>query len=106
MLSLLQDRKVEFIIVGAYGLAAHGLVRSTGDIDIWVNPTTSNAERVFEALAQFGAPLDGVTPNDFEQPGIVFQIGIAPCRIDILTRISGGFSFEEAYGRTVDYFSV
>ena len=99
MLSLLQDRKVEFIVVGAYGLAAHGFPRSTGDIDIWVNPTEVNALRVYAALAEFGAPLSGITPKDFTQPGVVFQIGVAPCRIDILTRISGDIAFEDAVVR-------
>ena len=99
MLSLLLDRQVEFLVIGAYSLAAHGIPRSTGDIDIWVNPTTENAQRVYSALAEFGAPLEGISPDDFEQPGIVFQIGIAPCRIDILTRISGDIDFSEAYSR-------
>jgi hypothetical protein len=102
MLSLLQKRRVEYIVVGAYGLAAHGFPRSTGDIDIWINPTKANAQNVYGALAEFGAPLENLLPSDLEQPGIVFQIGVAPCRIDILTRISGNIPFQDAYTRKVN----
>lgn len=96
MLSCLVGEKVEFIVVGAYALAVHGYPRATGDIDIWVNPEESNAERVYRALARFGAPMGGIREEDFRQRGIVFQIGIAPRRIDILTEIDG-VGFDEAY---------
>lgn len=96
MLSCLVGEKVEFIVVGAYALAVHGYPRATGDIDIWVNPEESNAERVYRALARFGAPMGGIREEDFRQKGIIFQIGIAPRRIDILTDIDG-VGFDEAY---------
>jgi hypothetical protein len=101
MLGALCDQRVEFLVVGAYALAAHGLPRSTGDIDLWVRPTRENAARVWQALQAFGAPLFNLTQEDLEEPGIVFQIGLPPNRIDILTRISG-VEFEEAWGNRLE----
>jgi hypothetical protein len=91
------DNGVEFLIVGAYALAAHGFPRTTGDIDIFVRPAPENAARVFRALADFGAPVaaHGVTQRDFEVEDKVYQLGLPPRRIDILTSISG-VSFDEA----------
>jgi hypothetical protein len=92
------DRKVEFVIVGAFAVAYHGVPRATGDMDVFVKPSPENAQRVFEGLLGFGAPLAnaGVTPRGFETPGIVYQIGQPPRRIDVLTEISG-VSFDVAW---------
>ncbi len=91
---------VRFLIVGAYALGVHGRPRATGDLDVWVEPTADNAGRLMRALAAFGAPLDDVTAEDFSRPGIVFQIGLPPRRIDVLTKLSG-LTFAEAWpGRT------
>lgn len=108
MLQCLADEAVEFLIVGAYALAAHGIPRSTADFDIWVNPTSENSQRVYRALATFGAPLDSVTPADFAEEGVLFQIGVVPCRIDIITKISGDISFSTAMSQaeTVDFDNV
>jgi len=95
ILQLLIEAKVDFLLVGAYALAAHGYPRSTGDIDIWVNPTPTNAKKVYQAIIRFGAPLFDLTVEDLHKSGNVFQIGIAPRRIDILTGISG-VDFSEA----------
>jgi hypothetical protein len=95
-LSALSAAGAEFVVVGAHALAAHGVARATGDIDILVNPTASNAERVLEALARFGAPLFDLTKSDLEKDDTVFQIGVPPGRIDILTGISG-VSFDRAW---------
>ena len=67
---------VEFVIVGAYAVAYHGVPRATGYIDVFVQASHANAQRVFDALVSFGAPLDsaGVTAKDFEKAGIVYQI--------------------------------
>jgi hypothetical protein len=88
---------VEFLIVGAHALAAHGVVRSTGDLDVLVRPTDENSIRVFAALRSFGAPLaaHGITAADFARAGTVYQLGLPPRRIDILTLISG-VTFEQA----------
>lgn len=98
----LRDAGVEFLIVGAHALAAHGVVRSTGDIDIFVRPTNENSNRVAAALRAFGAPLaaHGVTAADFARAGTVYQLGLPPRRIDILTLISG-VTFEQAWADSV-----
>jgi hypothetical protein len=95
MLSLLLENKVDFLLVGAYALAAHGFPRATADIDVFVKPSPENAGRVYKALSEFGAPLGDVSPADFESPGTILQIGVAPRRIDLITEISG-LSFDEA----------
>ena len=100
MLSALTETGTEFIVVGAHALAAHGVPRATGDLDIWIRGTTENAARVLAALKVFGAPLFDVSADDLTRPGTVFQIGVPPSRIDILTSISG-VTFEEAWPRRV-----
>jgi hypothetical protein len=91
------------MIVGAHALAVHGVVRATGDLDIWVRPDAANAERVWRALIRFGAPVEtsSLTQADLAKPGIVYQIGLPPRRIDLLTEISG-VEFDDAWeSRTV-----
>ena len=97
MLTSLRDNGVSFLVVGAYALAAHGVPRATGHIDILAEPTATNAANVLRALAQFGAPVSahGVTAKDFEKANAVYQIGLPPCRIDLLTSISG-VDFQQA----------
>lgn len=96
MLSALTAESAEFLVVGAYALAAHGSPRATGDLDCWIRPTPENAERVFRALATFGAPLDQVSRDDLLAPGRIIQIGVAPARVDIMTSIDG-VEFDEAW---------
>jgi hypothetical protein len=94
---------VRFLVVGAHALAAHGVPRVTGDLDLWVEPTAENAARVWHALAAFGAPLDslGLREADFVAPDRVVQLGLPPLRIDLLTSISG-VGFAEAWPKRVD----
>lgn len=94
------ERDVRFLVVGAYALGVHGRPRATGDLDLWIDATPENAPRVMAALQQFGAPTDQVTAAEFTRPGIVFQMGLPPVRIDLLTELSG-VTFAEAWpGRT------
>jgi hypothetical protein len=95
MLQLLLEEQVDFILVGAYALGAHGYPRATGDIDIWVKADEPNSKKVYQALARFGASLDQLNENDFAGKGIIFQIGVAPRRIDIITQIDG-VAYDEA----------
>ena len=95
MLQLLLEEQVDFILVGSYALAAHGYPRATGDIDIWVRADEINSINIYKALERFGAPVDQITVNDFANEGIVFQIGVTPRRIDIITHLDG-VSFGEA----------
>lgn len=87
MLSALSAAGAEFLIVGAHAVAAHGHYRATKDISIWVNPTPRNAARVWQALTEFGAPLHQLAMEDLLTPGTIYQIGIDPIRIDLLTAI-------------------
>ena len=96
LLSAFNAHGVEYLIVGAYAMAAHGRVRATGDIDVWINSTANNARQVIRALSEFGAPLHDLCEADLCKPGVVFQIGVAPIRIDILTRIDD-VDFSEAW---------
>lgn len=95
MLSILLENKVDFLLVGAYAMAAHGFPRATGDLDIFIRPDAKNAKKVYKALANFGAPMDSITIEDFEKPGTIFQIGVIPRRIDVINEIDG-VSYEEA----------
>ena len=96
MLQVLLDNGVKFLLVGAYAMGVHGYPRATGDIDIWIEPSAENSERVYRSMASFGAPLHEIDEATFATPGIVFQIGVAPRRIDIITAISG-VEFDDAY---------
>ena len=95
MLSCLSDEGVDFIVVGAYALAAHGLPRATGDIDVWLRDSPDNARKVLRALMKFGAPTSGLSEADFTTPNSIVQLGVEPCRIDLLTGIDG-VEFDEA----------
>lgn len=96
MLKAFNAAGVDYLIVGAYAFGFHVEPRTTKDIDIWVDPTPENARRVYQALADFGAPLEGIHAQDFCNPDVVYQIGIAPNRIDILTGLES-ISFAEAW---------
>ncbi|MCK4905207.1 nucleotidyltransferase [bacterium] len=100
MLEVLKEHDVDFILVGAYALAAQGYPRGTLDIDIWVAPTEINSKKTYKALAKFGAPLNDINEDTFKEKGVIFQIGVAPCRIDIITEISGEIEFEDAKKRS------
>ena len=90
----------EYLLVGGYALAFHDAPRSTGDLDVWIDPTPENAARVLRALAAFGAPLADLTATDLATPGVVFQMGVRPSRIDVLTSIDG-VEFREAWSERV-----
>jgi uncharacterized nucleotidyltransferase DUF6036 len=96
MLTALNDAEAEYLIVGAYALALFGNIRATGDIDIWVRPTLENASKVWQALEVFKAPKSNLRPEDFCDPDVVYQIGVAPFRIDFLTAIDG-VTFDQAW---------
>jgi len=101
-LTALITANARFIVVGAHAVAAHGVPRATGDIDIWIDRTPENAARVWQALSDFGAPTAalGLKPADLQVPETVMQIGLAPRRIDILTDVTG-LSFDQAWNRRV-----
>lgn len=96
--------EVRFIVVGAHALAIHGIPRGTQDLDVWVERSPANAARIWQALASFGAPLASLdlSPADLERADLVFQLGLPPNRIDIMTGISGIPDFAEAWARRVE----
>ena len=88
LLELFNAHGVEYLIVGGYALAAHGAPRTTGDLDLWVNPTPANAQRVLQSLQAFGIALD-LSVADFVKPDNVVQLGVPPVRVDLVTAIDG-----------------
>lgn len=101
IIGALQRHGVEFLVVGAHALAAHGIVRATGDLDIWIKRSPENARRVWAALAEFGAPLGQLAQEDFTTAQQVIQFGVAPTRIDILTDIDA-LVFDQAWPNRVE----
>ena len=102
LLATLVASGARFLVVGAHALAAHGVPRVTGDLDLWVEPTAMNALAVWRALADFGAPLQSldIQESDFVQADQVVQLGLPPYRIDLMTSVSG-VEFEEAWNGRV-----
>ena len=98
MLQILSNHNVKFLVVGAYAMGVHGCPRATGDIDLWVMASAENSEKTYNALKDFGAPMAQLDTATFNKSGVVFQIGVAPRRIDILTRIDG-VEFDLAYDK-------
>lgn len=91
LLATFAAHDVRFLVVGGYAVTFHSKPRFTKDLDVWVDPTTANAVRVYAALAAYGAPLGthGVIVEDFSREGVVYQMGLPPNRIDILTAVDG-----------------
>lgn len=96
MLLAFSGENVSYLLVGAYAMAVHGYPRATIDIDLWVLPSPDNADAVLRALRRFGAPLDALSKDDLTGAGVIFQIGVAPRRIDIITSVDG-LRFEDAF---------
>ena len=92
---------VEFLVVGAHALSVYDRARTTKDLDVWVRATEENARRAWQGLVSFGAPLDSLTLDDLTDEDTVFQIGVAPIRIDILTSITG-VTFDEAWPNRIE----
>jgi len=89
ILQNLLNNKVKFLVVGAYAMGVYGYPRATGDFDIWVEAPAENSKKIYKSLSEFGAPLSSVTEKTFAEKGIIFQIGVAPRRVDIITHIDG-----------------
>ena len=100
-MSILNAHRVRYLVIGAYAVAIHAQPRATKDLDILVKADTANAAAVFAALAEFGAPLPGLTSADFAEPGPFFRMGREPVGVDILTAIPG-VEFDAAWSRRVE----
>jgi len=97
LLAELCEAEVEFLVVGGWAVVLYGHVRATDDLDIFVRASEKNSARVVTALRAFGAPLGahGITNAHFSTEGDAYRFGIAPLKIELLTKISG-VSFDEA----------
>lgn len=102
LLRILNEFEVEYLVVGGYAVMKYTEPRYTKDLDVWVRNSLRNSTRLYHALAKFGAPLrhDGVTPETFTKDAVVYQIGVAPVRIDISTHIDG-VTFDTAWQNRV-----
>ena len=100
MLKCLNKAGVDYILVGGWAVNMYGYIRATVDLDIWILADAGNAKKVYAAVAEFGAPVSEMKPEEFAQYGMIFQIGVAPCRVDIISKISG-VSYADAVARAV-----
>ncbi len=100
MVECLLKEGVDFMLVGGYAVALHGWPRTTFDIDFWIMANPENAKAVMRAIRAFGAPLMDLTEADFHRPGMVFQIGTEPQRIDIISAVDG-LDYADASRRAV-----
>jgi hypothetical protein len=100
LLNLFNAYRVKYLIIGGYAVIKYTEPRYTKDLDLWIRADAKNANAVFQALKEFGAPLTGLTPADFAEKGYFYQMGVPPVRVDILMSISG-LTFDEAWPHRV-----
>lgn len=107
LFGVLNRYKVRFLIVGAYAVTFYTEPRFTKDLDIWVDSDINNTGRLYKALAEFGAPLEGVSMADFANKNMIYQIGVAPVRIDIIMGLKG-LPFDKAWKnrKRTDYAGI
>lgn len=101
LLKNLEDCRVRYLVVGGHAVMFYSEPRYTKDIDLWIAADRENAKAVFQALKAFGAPLAGMTEDDFAHEGTFYQIGMPPARIDILMSLTG-LDFTDAWSRKVE----
>lgn len=100
LFAALNATEARYLLVGGYALAVHSVPRFTKDLDVWVEASDANSARVMRALDLFGAPLLDLTEADLARPGLVYQIGVAPNRVDVVTGIDG-VDFQEAWSKRI-----
>lgn len=102
LLAAFNAHGVRYLVVGAHAVGVHAEPGGPKDLDVFIQASQANSEAVFSALAEFGAPLAGMTPADFnDAPGSVFQVGTPPSRIDILQRLEA-VDFDEAWAKRIE----
>jgi len=101
LLKLFSDNNVRYLIIGGYAVIQYAEPRYTKDLDLWISTDTANAASVYAALRAFGAPLAGLTEDDFSEEGYFYQLGVPPMRVDILMGIPG-LEFDQAWNRRVE----
>jgi len=101
LLKLFNDNHVKYLVIGGYAVVQHAEPRYTKDLDLWINADAVNAEAVYKALREFGAPLAELTEKDFAEEGYFYQMGVPPVRVDILMGIPG-IEFDGAWQKRVE----
>jgi len=101
LLKLFSDNNVRYLVIGGYAVIQYAEPRYTKDLDLWISTDTANAASVYAALRAFGAPLAGLTEDDFSEEGYFYQLGVPPMRVDILMGIPG-LEFDQAWNRRVE----
>jgi hypothetical protein len=101
LLSVFNNRKIRYLRIGGYAVSPHAQPRATKDLDLLVSPDPANANALYAALAEFGAPLEGISPADFMEPAMFFRMGTPPLMVDILPEIAG-IDFNSAWERRTE----
>lgn len=101
LLRIFNDHNVRYMVIGGYAVVQYAEPRFTKDLDVLISTDTKNAEAIYNALKEFGAPLAGLTPKDFSEEGFFFQMGVPPIRVDVLMGIPG-INFDECWDRRVE----
>ena len=101
LLRIFNDHNVRYMVIGGYAVVQYAEPRFTKDLDVLISTDTKNAEAVYNALKEFGAPLAGLTPKDFSEEGFFFQMGVPPIRVDVLMGIPG-INFDDCWDRRVE----
>lgn len=96
LFKILNGYRIKYLIVGAYAVIYYTEPRYTKDLDVWIFPDLNDNQKIYDALKKFGAPLQGVTPEDFKNKKMIYQIGVAPVRIDIKMDVEG-LNFKKAW---------
>jgi predicted nucleotidyltransferase len=97
-LRLLNSREVRYLVVGGYAVGYYGHPRATGDMDIWIEISRDNAEKMAAVFRDFGMPSEAVSPSLFLEEGKIIRMGVPPVRLEVITRISG-VDFGDCYTR-------
>jgi hypothetical protein len=100
LLRIFNAKKVKYLVIGGYAVVQYAEPRFTKDLDILISTDSANAEAVYNALHEFGAPLTGLTPKDFSEEGF-FQMGVPPVRVDVLMGIPG-VQFDQCWNRRLE----
>jgi hypothetical protein len=101
LLRLFNANQVKYLVIGGYALIQYAEPRYTKDLDLWISADAMNAQAIYHALREFGAPLADLTAADFAQEGYFYQMGVPPVRVDILMGIPG-VNFDEAWPRRTE----
>ncbi|HQV93084.1 MAG TPA: hypothetical protein PLA27_05885 [Anaerolineales bacterium] len=101
LLRIFNDHNVRYLIIGGYAVVQYAEPRFTKDLDVLIGTDINNADAVYNALKEFGAPLADLTPKDFSEEGFFFQMGAPPVRVDVLMGIPG-IKFDECWDRRME----